>query len=67
MQTHAVDDGYGTGNVFRANTIVGAVPGFAVGSSPADGNTVTCDNRVDDAVGLVGEHGKEIPCGPQPL
>ena len=45
MQSHAVYDGYGTGNVFRANTIVGAVPGFGIGLAPADGNIVTCDNR----------------------
>ena len=67
MQSHAVYDGYGTGNVFRANTIVGAVPGFGIGLAPADGNIVTCDNRAPAATaGLVGDHGRPVPCGPRP-
>lgn len=68
LQSHSVYDGYGTGNIFRGNTVVGAIPGFAIGLAPADGNVVTCDNRgVDAGEGLVGDHGKQVSCGAQPL
>jgi len=63
-----VYDGYGTGNVFRANVVVGDVAGFGIGLAPADGNVVTCDNRADGAgAGLVGDHGRPVACGPDPL
>ena len=68
FQSHDVYDGYGTGNVFRANVVVGDIPGFGIGLAPGDGNVVTCDNRADGArAGLVGDHGRPVACGPDPL
>jgi Right handed beta helix region len=64
-QAHSVYDGYGTGNVFRGNTVEGSIPGFGIGLYPGDGNIVTCDNSADDAAeGLVGENSHPVPCGP---
>ena len=31
FQAHSVYDGYGTGNVFRGNSVDGAIPGFGIG------------------------------------
>ena len=68
LQSHSVYDGYGTGNIFRANRVVGAVPGFGIGLYPGAGNIVTCDNEAAEAgAGLVGDHGETAACGPRPL
>ena len=34
FQSHSVYDGYGTGNVFRANTVVGEIPASASACTP---------------------------------
>ena len=58
-------DGYGTGNVFRGNSVDGAIPGFGVGLYPAGDNTVSCDNTAPGAAkGLVGDNGKPAQCRP---
>jgi hypothetical protein len=63
FQAHTVEDGYGTGNTFRANSVEGAIPGFGVGLYPAGDNLVSCDNRAPDAAkGLVGEGKRPIDC-----
>jgi hypothetical protein len=60
FQSHTVFDGYGTGNVFRANHVEGPVPGFGIGLYPAAGNVVGCDNSAPQAAkGLA-----SIPCTP---
>ena len=57
LQAHTVYDGYGTGNVFRANVVVGEIPGFGIGLYPANDNVVTCDNAAPGAAkGLVGDN-----------
>lgn len=50
-QTHDVEKGWGTGNVFRANSAAG-LPGYAVALYPALGNTVACDNKVSGGAGV---------------
>ena len=68
LQSHSVYDGYGTANIFRANRVVGAVPGFGIGLYPGAGNIVACDNEAAEAgAGLVGDHGETAACGPRPL
>lgn len=63
FQTHAVEDGYGTGNVFSANTVQGAWPGFGFGLYPALANIVLCNNTAPDAKGgLVGADNKPLRC-----
>jgi hypothetical protein len=63
FQSHAVYDGYGTGNVFRANVVEGSIPGFGVGLYPALGNVVMCDNAARGAArGLVGDNGASTGC-----
>jgi hypothetical protein len=63
FQSHSVYDGYGTGNVFSDNTVLGAIPGFGVGMYPGVGNVVTCDNVASGAVkGLVGDKSKPSAC-----
>jgi hypothetical protein len=63
FQSHSVYQGYGTGNVFRHNQVVGAVPGFGVGLYPVSANVVTCDNSATGAAkGLVGNSGKPASC-----
>jgi Right handed beta helix region len=50
FQTHRVVDGWGRGNVFRANTAVVNGPGWGFNLTRAnDGNTVSCDNKVTGA------------------
>jgi hypothetical protein len=50
FQTHQVVDGWGRGNVFRANTAVVNGPGWGFNLAPAgNGNTVSCDNKVTGA------------------
>jgi hypothetical protein len=63
FQSHNVYDGYGTGNVFRRNRVLGAIPGFGIGLYPGDGNVVTCDNSAPGAEqGLVGNKSKPSSC-----
>jgi hypothetical protein len=50
FQTHSVYTGYGVGNVFRGNTVLGPVPGWGFGLYPARDNVVTCDNTAPGAV-----------------
>jgi hypothetical protein len=65
FQTHAVEQGYGTGNIFRRNSVVGPIAGFAVGLYPAAQNVVSCDNAAPGAaLGLVGASGKPAACQP---
>jgi hypothetical protein len=46
FQTHEIVDGWGTGNVFRANVIdLGDSGGVGVNDT-VGGNTISCDNRV---------------------
>nr|WP_225311965.1 right-handed parallel beta-helix repeat-containing protein [Microbispora cellulosiformans] len=46
FQTHRIVDGWGTGNVFRANVIdLGGSGGYGVNDT-AGGNTISCDNKV---------------------
>jgi hypothetical protein len=64
-QAHSVYDGYGTGNTFRGNQVIGAIPGFGIGLYPAAGNVVACDNTAPDAaLGLVGDRSKPVACQP---
>jgi hypothetical protein len=63
FQAHSVYSGYGTGNVFRANKVIGAIPGYGIGLFPAGGNVVTCDNSAPGAAkGLVGANSKPATC-----
>ena len=63
FQTHSVYKGYGTGNVFRGNQVLGPVPGFGIGLYPGSANVVTCDNVATGAVrGLVGDNNKPGTC-----
>jgi Right handed beta helix region len=65
LQTHQVTAGYGTGNVFHRNTIVGPVPRFGIDLHPALGNIVYCDNSAPGAAqGLVGAVLKPARCQP---
>ena len=67
LQSHSVYDGYGTANNFRANRVVGAVPGFGIGLYPGAGNIVACDNEAAEAdAGLVGDHGETAAWRPAP-
>jgi hypothetical protein len=62
-QSHSVYDGYGMGNVFRRNEVIGEVDGFGVGLYPALDNVVTCDNSAPGAaMGLVGNKSKRSTC-----
>ncbi|WP_188193772.1 right-handed parallel beta-helix repeat-containing protein [Nonomuraea sp. SYSU D8015] len=46
FQTHEIVDGWGTGNVFRANIInLGNSGGVGINDT-AGGNTISCDNKV---------------------
>jgi hypothetical protein len=63
FQTHQVVAGYGTANVFTANTVQGSWPGFGFGLYPSLANIVTCDNTAPDAVkGLVGDGNTPMKC-----
>lgn len=44
-QTHDVEDGWGTGNVFKANTAIN-VKEYGIALTPELGNKVSCDNKV---------------------
>jgi hypothetical protein len=67
-QAHSVYEGYGTGNVFRGNTVEGTISGFGIGLYPGDGNVVACDNAAAGAdEGLVGDDGHPASCGPTAL
>ena len=62
-QTHRVYDGFGTGNVFRANVVEGLIAGFGIGTYPQLGNTVACDNLAPGAMkGLVGHNSRTSTC-----
>ncbi|MEZ0074676.1 right-handed parallel beta-helix repeat-containing protein [Planotetraspora sp. GP83] len=46
FQTHEIVDGWGTGNVFRANVIdLGDSGGYGVNDT-VGGNTIACDNKI---------------------
>ena len=63
FQSHSVYNGYGNHNVFRANRVDGAIPGFGIGLYPKLGNEVTCDNVAPGAAkGLVGDNSKPAAC-----
>jgi hypothetical protein len=63
FQSHSVYNGYGTGNAFRRNRVVGAIAGFGIGMYPRLANTVTCDNAAPGAAkGLVGDNSKPTSC-----
>ncbi|WP_234535195.1 right-handed parallel beta-helix repeat-containing protein [Streptomyces shenzhenensis] len=49
FQTHRILDGWGTGNVFQANTAQVDGPGYGFHFAPPENNKVTCDNKVADA------------------
>ncbi|MGY4981618.1 right-handed parallel beta-helix repeat-containing protein [Streptomyces sp. 900105755] len=49
FQTHRILDGWGTGNVFQANTAQVDGPGYGFHFAPVENNKVTCDNKVTDA------------------
>jgi Right handed beta helix region len=63
FQAHSVYAGYGTGNVFSRNQVIGVIPGFGIGLYPAAGNIVRCDNSAPDtSKGLVGDSSKPGKC-----
>ncbi|MER7835450.1 right-handed parallel beta-helix repeat-containing protein [Streptomyces sp. NPDC096040] len=49
FQTHQILDGWGTGNVFQANTAQVDGPGYGFHLAPVANNKVACDNRASDA------------------
>lgn len=49
FQTHEILDGWGLGNVFRANTAAVNGPGFGFSLTPALTNVVECDNTASGA------------------
>lgn len=49
FQTHEILDGWGTGNVFRANTAVVNGPGFGFSLTPLRDNVVECSNQTSSA------------------
>ncbi|MFG3018438.1 nitrous oxide reductase family maturation protein NosD [Streptomyces sp. NPDC048254] len=49
FQTHRILDGWGTGNVFQANTAQVDGPGYGFHLAPVENNKVACDNKVSDA------------------
>ena len=67
FQSHSVYSGYGTGNVFRGNRVIGAIPGFGIGLYPKLANVVTCSNTAPGAAkGLVGDNNRPGFCRPAP-
>ncbi|MFI5910488.1 nitrous oxide reductase family maturation protein NosD [Dactylosporangium sp. NPDC051541] len=58
FQTHSVVDGWGTANVFKANTAEVNGPGYGFAFTPVLGNTFSCDNTVTAAAKGPGN----IPC-----
>jgi Right handed beta helix region len=51
FQTHDVEDGWGTGNVFKGNTATG-VAGYGIALKPVLGNKIACDNKASGGKGL---------------
>ena len=51
FQTHDVEDGWGTGNVFKGNTATG-VADYGIALKPALGNKIACDNKASGGKGL---------------
>ena len=51
FQTHNVEDGWGTGNVFRGNTASG-VGDYGIALKPVLGNKIACDNKASGGKGL---------------
>jgi hypothetical protein len=51
FQTHNVADGWGTGNVFKANTATG-VKDYGIALKPVLGNKVACDNTASGGKGV---------------
>ncbi|GAA3243369.1 right-handed parallel beta-helix repeat-containing protein [Actinocorallia longicatena] len=50
FQTHQILDGWGTGNIFRNNTLdLKGGSGWGFHFAPINGNTVSCDNKVSGA------------------
>lgn len=49
FQIHQVVAGGGTGNVFRANVVVGAIRGYGIALAPALTNVVDCSNTAPGA------------------
>ncbi|MET1021933.1 MAG: right-handed parallel beta-helix repeat-containing protein [Arthrobacter sp.] len=49
FQTHEIDVGWGTGNVFRNNTAEVNGPGYGFSLTPELGNVVECSNRASQA------------------
>lgn len=58
FQTHEIVDGWGTQNVFRANTAKVNGPGFGFSLTPVRGNVVECSNTASNA----GEGMSNVPC-----
>jgi hypothetical protein len=50
-QTHDVEDGWGTGNVFRANAAIN-IKGYGIALTPPLANKVACDNKVSGGAGV---------------
>jgi hypothetical protein len=62
FQVLRVHDGYGEGNRFHRNQVLGPIPGFGISLWGSD-NTVWCDNTAADAArGLVGHDGSAADC-----
>jgi Right handed beta helix region len=63
FQSHVVYTGYGTGNVFSANKVLGSWPGYGFALSAQGTNVVKCDNTAPGAAkGLVGVNGQPAAC-----
>ena len=60
FQTHEIVDGWGTGNVFRANTAEVNGPGLGYSLKPARENVVECSNSASKA----GQGLSNVPCTP---
>lgn len=58
FQTHEIVRGWGTRNVFRANTAIVNGPGFGYSLTPALDNAVDCDNTASQA----GEGFSNVTC-----
>lgn len=58
FQTHEILDGWGTRNVFRANTAEVNGPGFGFSLTPERDNVVACSNTASNA----GEGTSNVPC-----
>ena len=67
FQSHSVYDGYGTGNVFRAQPSTARSPASASACTRrwATSSRATTA-RAGAAKGLVGDNGRSASCGPRP-